>query len=229
MTRACRCLGPIWVVFTTNSGPLRNAGPRPSPDDEFRTYDILGRTVAVPLLAHLSHRAEFVLAAVELAQKIDRVLTHLLAGRLPPFAGTVGQDCAVDPAFSISSDGVINIDLGPDWAAFNETLMDAVTTRAPRGSSESNPSTYWIDRALLAVDSGTREQPFLWGNGTELRLSGDEVVAHSQYEAFEDQGMPLTDFIQLLKAWRAAVLDTRRNRVAGLVAQGARIQQAQGA
>ena len=44
-------------------------------DDEFRTYDILGRTVAVPLLAHLSHRAEFVLAAVELGQKIDGVLT----------------------------------------------------------------------------------------------------------------------------------------------------------
>jgi hypothetical protein len=44
-------------------------------DDEIRTYDILGRTVAVPLLAHLSHRAESVLAAVELAQKIDGVLT----------------------------------------------------------------------------------------------------------------------------------------------------------
>jgi hypothetical protein len=44
-------------------------------DDEIRTYDILGRTVVVPLLAHLSHRAESVLAAAELAQKIDGVLT----------------------------------------------------------------------------------------------------------------------------------------------------------
>ena len=42
-------------------------------DDQIRTYDILGRTVTVPLLAHLSHRAESILAAVELAQKIDRV------------------------------------------------------------------------------------------------------------------------------------------------------------
>lgn len=115
----------------------------------------------------------------------------------------------MEPAFSITSDGVINIDLGPDWAAFNETLLDAVTTRAPRGSSESNPSTYWIDRALLAVDAGIGEQPFLWGNGTELRLSGDQVVAHSQYEAFEDKAMPAADFVQLLKAWRAAVLDGR--------------------
>jgi hypothetical protein len=115
----------------------------------------------------------------------------------------------VDPTFPISSDGVIGIDLGPDWIAFNETLLDAVTTRAPRGSSESNPSTYWIDRALLAVDEGIGEQPFLWGNGTELRLTGDQVVAHSQYEAFEDKAMPVADFIQLLKAWRVAVLDTR--------------------
>jgi hypothetical protein len=45
------------------------------PDDETRTYDILGRTVAVPLIAHLSNRAESVLAAVELAQKIDGILT----------------------------------------------------------------------------------------------------------------------------------------------------------
>ena len=112
----------------------------------------------------------------------------------------------MDLAFSIGADGVINIDLGPDWAAFNETLLDAVTTRAPRGSSESHPSTYWIDRAHLAVDAGTGEQPFLWGNGTELRLSGDQVVAHSQYEAFEDKAMPVADFIRLLNAWRAAVL-----------------------
>lgn len=44
-------------------------------DDEVRTSDILGRTVVVPLLAHLSHRAESVLAAIELAQKIEGVLT----------------------------------------------------------------------------------------------------------------------------------------------------------
>ena len=45
------------------------------PSDEVRTYDILGRSVDVPLLAHLSYRADSVMAAIELAQQVDGELT----------------------------------------------------------------------------------------------------------------------------------------------------------
>ena len=53
------------------------------PDGQIRTYNILERTVAVPLLAHLSHRADSLLAAVELAQKIEPQSYHILRTPAP--------------------------------------------------------------------------------------------------------------------------------------------------
>ena len=117
----------------------------------------------------------------------------------------------VEPTFSTRPDGVIDIDLGPEWRPFTETLMDAVTTRAPRGSVEGNPSTYWLDRAAAAIDADERDtgKPFLEGNATELLRSGDEVVARSQYELFDDQSMSVEQFRGIVRAWRDRVEASR--------------------
>lgn len=45
------------------------------PAGEVRHADIVGRKVEVPLFVHLSHRAESVLTAIEVAKSVDGVLT----------------------------------------------------------------------------------------------------------------------------------------------------------
>ncbi len=89
--------------------------------------------------------------------------------------------------------------------AFTEALADAVGTLAPRGR-EPELSTYWIDQAIESVgglaDDG---QPFLSGNSTHLTVRDGSVWASSEYEIFADSSMPITTFIDLLKAWSERV------------------------
>ena len=118
----------------------------------------------------------------------------------------------MDVRFETREDDAVDIDLGPEWQGFTETLLDAVSSRPPRGSDDACPSTYWLDRALLAVaedqdrDTG---RPFLWGNATELLLLGGEVVARALYETFDDEQMPEEEFKRILGAWRSRVVSAR--------------------
>jgi hypothetical protein len=116
----------------------------------------------------------------------------------------------VIPSFSTRPDGVVDLDLGPEWKSMSEALLDAVASRAPRGSDGRNPSTYWIDRclsALLASGADSSEVRLLNGNITELWRVGDLVVARSVVNHFDDQAMPRLDFVAVLEAWIDAELD----------------------
>jgi hypothetical protein len=120
----------------------------------------------------------------------------------------------VDVTFETRADYVIDIDLGPEWRGFTATLLDAVSSRPPRGSDDACPSTCWIDRALAAVaedrDRNTG-RPFLWGNATELLLIAGEVVARAQYDTFDDERMPEEQFKEILGAWRDRVVSARKD------------------
>ena len=103
-------------------------------------------------------------------------------------------------------DGLVEVDLGPGWRGFNETLADSVGTRAPRGHPEGL-STYWIDRLLDALDSSAAAgAALLDGNATELIRTDTGVRASSQYELFEDEEMSVEEFRAGLLAWRAEVV-----------------------
>lgn len=117
----------------------------------------------------------------------------------------------VQVQFSRRGDGVIDVDLGEHWRWFTETLLDAVTTRAPRGSDGVNPSTYWIDRTLTALRDAKDGDRIASGNAWNLVLEREEVLAHSQYgeEVATDQRLSLGDFVGLLEAWRAEVARDR--------------------
>jgi hypothetical protein len=47
------------------------------------------------------------------------------------------------------------------------------------------------------------------GNATTLILRGSDVIAASDYELFDDERMPVDDFLGVLLAWRSEVLDVR--------------------
>jgi hypothetical protein len=114
----------------------------------------------------------------------------------------------VDVTFKTRDDDVI--DLGSEWRGFTETLLDAVSTRPPRGSNDRCPSNYWIDRALAAVRDGQERdtgRPFLSGNGTELLLMKDGVVARALYETFDDEYISEEQLKQILADWRTRVTD----------------------
>lgn len=119
---------------------------------------------------------------------------------------------AMKLSFSTRPDGVIDVDLGPGWAGLTETLLDAVSSRAPRGSDGQNPSTYWIDRCLTALDAapGGAEALLLEGNATELWLIADLVVARSAYDTFDDEAVARSDFVAILGSWRREVEEATR-------------------
>lgn len=113
------------------------------------------------------------------------------------------SDGAVEARFTDRQDGVVDVDLGPDWPGFTEALQDAVTTRAPHGDDGGNPCTYWIDRTLAALATALDGEIVASGNATDLRIEGHEVVAHAQYDTFDDERMPREDFVAILSRWRA--------------------------
>jgi hypothetical protein len=101
----------------------------------------------------------------------------------------------------------VDADLGPEWPGFNEALRDSVTARAPKGHPEG-PSTYWIDRTLTALANGGPPGTLLVsGNATSLVLSVDGVCARSDYELFEDEQIPIEEFVVGMSAWRDATVE----------------------
>jgi hypothetical protein len=103
-------------------------------------------------------------------------------------------------------EGLLEADLGPEWPGFNETLSDSVTTRAPKGEPEGL-STYWIDRTLTALAKGGPPGTVLVsGNATSLILTAEGVCAHSDYEVFDDEQMPMADFVRGMSEWREATM-----------------------
>lgn len=112
----------------------------------------------------------------------------------------------MEARFIRRADGVIDVHLDATWQAMEETLLDAVSTRAPVGSDQVNPSAYWIDRTLAALDHAVDDAIVASGNVTELVVSGDDVVARSQYETFDDQRASRRDLDAVLRQWRAEVI-----------------------
>jgi hypothetical protein len=114
----------------------------------------------------------------------------------------------VNPTFSRRQDHVIDVELGDSYRWFTEALLDAVTTRAPRGSGGVNPSTYWIDRTLTSLSSGDGGL-IASGNAWDLLVENGCVVARSQYDVAEPQRVPIGDFIATLTLWRKEVINDR--------------------
>lgn len=113
----------------------------------------------------------------------------------------------MDARFTHRDDLVVDIHLPQEWQPLEDTLQDAVTTRAPRGSDEINPSSYWIDRTLGAIEQGATGTIVASGNSTDLVLDAYGLVAHSQYEMFEDQHVERSVLVDLLVRWRAVIID----------------------
>ncbi len=103
-------------------------------------------------------------------------------------------------------DGLVEVDLGPDWPGFIETLADSLGTRAPRGHPEGL-STFWLDRMLERLDAWVTPGTELGnGNATELIRTESGVRATSLYELFDDEEMPVDELRAGLIAWRSEVM-----------------------
>jgi hypothetical protein len=64
-------------------------------------------------------------------------------------------------------------------------------------------STYWIDQTLDALDKATGSGTVIAsGNASELIRDGEQVVARSQYELWDDERMDSDEFRTGLRAWR---------------------------
>ena len=118
------------------------------------------------------------------------------------------HDSRVELTYFRSPDGAVYAQLGPGWRGFNELLSDAITPLPPIGSDEPSLSTYWIDRAIRRCEDGT-DGPVQGGNATTLILSGSQVLATSDYELFDDESMPVDEFLDILRQWRGEVLAVR--------------------
>lgn len=116
----------------------------------------------------------------------------------------------MDARFTQRDDLVVDIDLPESWRPLEDTLQDAVTTRAPRGSDGISPSTFWIDRTLAAIEQGATGAIAAAGNTTDLVLDAEGLVAHSQYEMFDDQHVEKAELVDLLRRWRAVVHELLR-------------------
>ncbi len=95
---------------------------------------------------------------------------------------------------------------------FTEALLDAVTTRALRGSDGVDPSTYWIDRTLTSLSNGEGGR-IASGNAWDLLVENGNVVARSQYAVSEPERVPIDDFIDTLTQWRQEVINDRGQAV----------------
>jgi hypothetical protein len=112
---------------------------------------------------------------------------------------------------ALRDDGTIDARLAADWPIFNEALADAVSSLPPRGSSETQLSTYWIDHTrdrLNALRQRGEDGLIASGNAYSLRLDGGGVQAVFDYgDANEDvELMSVEDFVGILYRWRAAVV-----------------------
>lgn len=105
----------------------------------------------------------------------------------------------------------IDVDLGPDWPGFNETLADSVSSMPPRSAWRRGLSTYWIDHVLDGLEEGDIDgRALAYGNATELVEEGDSVVARSLYDLFDEERMATDEFVAILNAWREQVRTHRR-------------------
>jgi hypothetical protein len=118
----------------------------------------------------------------------------------------------VDLTYFRSPDGAVYVTLAPASRGFNELLADAITPLPPIGSDEPSLSTYWMDRAISEIqrrqESGG-DGAVQSGNATTLILRGSQVIATSDYDLFDDECMPVDDFLDILRAWRSEVLKVR--------------------
>lgn len=107
--------------------------------------------------------------------------------------------------WTISTDqqGLIWAHAGPEYRGFNEAMADSISALSPRGVPPSL-STYWIDHAIARIHSASAKA-LGGGNATSLIRVGDEVIAHSDYELFEDERMSVAEFLNGLELWREAV------------------------
>jgi hypothetical protein len=118
------------------------------------------------------------------------------------------HDAKVELTYFRSPDGAVYVRLGTGWRGFNELFSDAITPLPPIGSDETSLSTYWIDRAIRRCEDGA-DGPIQGGNAASLLLRGSRVVATSDYELFDDESMPVAEFLDILRQWRAEVIAVR--------------------
>jgi hypothetical protein len=55
---------------------------------------------------------------------------------------------------------------------------------------------------LQLAASGDPSELLIWGNATELLRDGQHIVAHSQYDLWTDERMPIDEFVAGLGALR---------------------------
>ena len=106
--------------------------------------------------------------------------------------------------------GLIWIDLGDQWPGFTEAMNDGISTLSPRGTPP-DLSAYWLDHAASGL-AGTVGDHVTSGNSTRIVLSTDGVIAHSDYELFDDEEMPRKEFADLLRQWHEAAEAARASR-----------------
>lgn len=106
----------------------------------------------------------------------------------------------------------VKLVLADDLPLMRAALGDCIGTCPQRGGSQDGPSTYWIDRALkylqYRLEDGGKE-PLASGNATYLQVRDGMVEAHYEFGIEDDDpfdAVPGEDLVELLKAWRAKVL-----------------------
>jgi hypothetical protein len=106
--------------------------------------------------------------------------------------------------FDSTERGWVLASIGEDYPGFNETLEDSIGCLSP-ARQPPGLSTYWVDKALEGAVRAEPGRSFSGGNTTSLARSELGVIAHSDYELFEDEEIGLDDFLIGMREWRRQI------------------------
>jgi hypothetical protein len=117
--------------------------------------------------------------------------------------------------FGVTDEGLVRVFLTDESPVLNEALEDSIGSRAPRGAPQDGPSTFWLDRALQAVQAriaDASDEPFASGNVTYLQVRDGKVEARYDYDYDPPDDdyfdtIDVQEFIQLVQAWRTRVME----------------------
>lgn len=109
-------------------------------------------------------------------------------------------------AFATRADGQIDATLEGDWPLFNEALSDSISSLPPMGTTESGPSSYWLEVAANTLDRlevAASEGVIASGNWTSIQLLDGNIAAANDYaDPADAETVSVEAYPALLAEWR---------------------------